>query len=51
MERPGSVGAQLHPGADLLEFWRLLVDVDLEALLHQGECCRQPIDPAAGNQQ
>src|SRR5208282_4133834 len=50
LQRAGSVRAQLHPGADFREPRRLLVDIDLETPLQQGECRRQPADPGAGDQ-
>ena len=50
VERAGSVWTELHPGADFFEFRRLLVDIDLETSLQEGECGRQPTDPGASDQ-
>src|SRR5271165_2917026 len=50
LQCPGPVRAELHPGANFFESRRLLVDVDLETALQQGECGRQPADPGAGDQ-
>jgi hypothetical protein len=40
VQRPGAVRTELHSGADFFEFRRLLVDIDREAALQQGECGR-----------
>src|SRR6516162_314880 len=40
VQRPSPVGTELHPGADLFELRGLLVDIDRETPLQQGECGR-----------
>ncbi len=47
MEHARAVGADLHAGADLAELGRLLVDLDVDAALQQGEPRGEPADAGA----
>ena len=44
-----AVGAELHAGPDLAQLGRLLVDLDVDAALPQGERASQPADAGADN--
>ena len=50
VQRARPVGADLHPGADVAERARLLVDIDVDAAPEKRERCRQPADAGAGEQ-
>jgi hypothetical protein len=50
MQRPIAVGADLHAGPDLLEFRRLLVNVDIVPALEKRQRRREAADPAAGDE-
>ena len=47
VEHPQSVGRQRHPGADLGQLPRLLVDLDVDPGPGQRDRRRHPADPAA----
>ena len=44
-----AVGAELHPGPDSRSSWCLLVDLDVDAALPQGERTSEPADAGADN--
>ena len=49
MENAGAVGADLHTGAELAQFRRLLVDFDIDPTPDQGQRRREPADTATDN--
>jgi hypothetical protein len=50
VEDARAVGADLQARADLAQLGRLLVDLDLDAALEQGERGGEAADPAPGDQ-
>jgi hypothetical protein len=44
VQQPRRVRTDLQPGADLAQLVRLLVDVDLEPVPAQAQCCGQAAD-------
>ena len=49
MKDTHGTGPRLDPSSDLAHLASLLVDLDVEAALHQCERGRQPTDPASDN--
>ena len=50
MQHARAVGADLHAGADLAQFARLLVDLDLDPAPDQRERAGEPADAAADDE-
>ena len=50
VEHARAVRGELHAGADFLQLRRLLVDLDVDAALEQGQRRRESADAAAGDQ-
>src|SRR5258706_16480365 len=50
VEHAAAVCRELHAGADLLQLRRLLVHIDVDAMLEQRQRGSQAADAAAGNQ-
>ena len=50
MQHARAVGADLHAGADLAQFRRLLVDLDLDPAPDQRERAGEPADAAADDE-